>query len=83
LVKYLANNNEDGELSSIARWMENFASFKDEVKKILGPSNEDKVAIRVIQHLKQQRSASEYATNFKRYCDAGRRQAGQGVPWGK
>ena len=47
--------------------MESFHKFSEEIKKILGPSNKDKVAVRVIQHLRQQRSASEYAIYFKRY----------------
>ncbi len=68
LTKYLGDNDNDGDLDSIKEWMEDFAKFKKEVKKILGPSNEDRVAVRVIQHLKQQRSASEYATHFKRHA---------------
>ena len=47
--------------------MTKWTQFKDEIKRILGPSNEDKVAIRMIQHIKQQYSAAEYTTQFKQY----------------
>ena len=48
-------------------WMTTWRLFKEEVKKILGLSNEDKVAIQIIQHIKQQHSATEYTTQFKQY----------------
>ena len=64
LVKYLSGEGAD---DSIDAWMESYAKFKVEVKRILGPSNEDKVAIRMIQSVKQKRSASEYTMQFKRY----------------
>ena len=64
LGKYLSGDDSDGNLSDITAWMENFEKFRDEIKKILGPSNEDKVAVRVIQH----------------FCDAWvRQQAGYNV----
>ena len=64
VVKYLSG---EGVEEGIDAWMESFARFKVEVKRILGPSNKDKVAIRMIQSVKQKRSASEYTTQFKRY----------------
>ena len=47
--------------------MMKWTQFKDKIKRILGPSNKDKVAIRMIQHIKQQHSAAEYTTQFKQY----------------
>ena len=64
LVKYLSGEGAD---NGIDAWMESYAKFKVEVKRILGPSNKDKVAIRMIQSVKQKRSASEYTTQFKHY----------------
>ena len=64
VIKYLSGEGAD---DGIDAWMESYAKFKVEVKRILGLSNEDKVAIRMIQSVKQKRSASEYATQFKRY----------------
>ena len=64
LVKYLSGEGAD---DGIDAWMESYAKFKVEVKRILGPSNEDKVAIRMIQSVKQKQSASKYTTQFKCY----------------
>ena len=50
LVKYLSGEGAD---DSINAWMESYAKFKVKVKRILGLSNEDKVAIRMIQSVKQ------------------------------
>ena len=50
LVKYLSGEGAD---DGINAWMESYAKFKVKVKRILGPSNEDKVAIRMIQNVKQ------------------------------
>ena len=50
VVKYLSGEGVD---EGIDAWMESFARFKVEVKRILGLSNEDKVAIRMIQNIKQ------------------------------
>ena len=47
--------------------MMKWTQFKDKIKRILGLSNKDKVAIQMIQHIKQQRSAAEYTTQFKQY----------------
>ena len=47
--------------------MMKWTQFKDKIKKILGLSNKDKVAIQMIQHIKQQRLAAEYTTQFKQY----------------
>ena len=64
VIKYLSGEGAD---DGIDAWMESYAKFKVEVKRILGLSNEDKVAIRMIQSVKQKRSASKYTMQFKRY----------------
>ena len=64
MIKYLSGEGAD---DGIDAWMESYAKFKVEVKRILGPSNEDKVAIRMIQSVKQKQSASEYTMQFKCY----------------
>ncbi len=64
LVKYLSGKGAD---DGIDVWMESYAKFKVKVKRILGLSNEDKVAIRMIQSVKQKRLASKYTTQFKHY----------------
>ena len=50
VVKYLSG---EGVEEGIDAWMESFARFKVKIKRILGLSNEDKVAIRMIQSVKQ------------------------------
>ena len=50
VIKYLSGEGAD---DGIDAWMESYAKFKVEVKRILGPSNKDKVAIRMIQSVKQ------------------------------
>ena len=50
VIKYLSGEGVD---EGIDAWMESFARFKVEVKRILGLSNKDKVAIRMIQSVKQ------------------------------
>ena len=50
VVKYLSG---EGVEEGIDAWMESFARFKVKVKRILGLSNKDKVAIRMIQNVKQ------------------------------
>lgn len=69
LQVYLEGDTKENhaEYEGTKAWMESFPNFKKEVGKILGPSNEDKVAIRIVQHLQQRTSASDYAAKFKRY----------------
>jgi hypothetical protein len=45
-----------------------FVKFKKEIRRIFGISNEDKVAIRLIQHIRQHTSASDYAAKFQEYA---------------
>ncbi|CAD0052049.1 unnamed protein product [Aureobasidium pullulans] len=48
--------------------MVSFAKFKTEIRRIFGISNEDKVAVRHIQHIRQHTSASEYAAKFQEHA---------------
>ena len=50
VVKYLSGEGVEEDINA---WMESFARFKVEVKRILGLSNKDKVAIQMIQSVKQ------------------------------
>ncbi|THY39196.1 hypothetical protein D6C98_10097 [Aureobasidium pullulans] len=62
LMKYLDGKGDtDGILGS-------FAKFKEEIRRIFGISNEDKVAVRLIQHVRQHTSASDYAAKFQEYA---------------
>jgi hypothetical protein len=45
-----------------------FVKFKNEIRRIFGISNEDKVAVRLIQHIRQHTSASDYAAKFQEYA---------------
>ncbi|KAK6006486.1 hypothetical protein QM012_006896 [Aureobasidium pullulans] len=57
-MKYLDGKGDtDGILAT-------FTKFKEEIRRIFGISNEDKVAVRLIQHIRQHTSASDYAAKF-------------------
>jgi hypothetical protein len=49
------------------RMFKNFDSVRNEVKAIYGLSNEQQVAIRSIQHVRQKMSAAAYTAKFKEY----------------
>jgi hypothetical protein len=62
LMKFLNGQGDtDGILTS-------FVKFKEEIRRIFGISNEDKVAVRLIQHIRQHTSASDYAAKFQEYA---------------
>ena len=63
---YLEALDDDGD-EEMARMVRSYARFKEEIKKIFGISNEVASAERIIQHIKQRTSASEYAAKFKQY----------------
>jgi len=66
LKKYLEDkDNPDNQY--IRSWMESFARFRVEIRRVFGPLNENKVATRVIQYLSQKKSAAEYSTQFQQY----------------
>ena len=67
LKKYMEEPDED-ENVEIKRWMESLARFRVEIRRMFGPSNEANAATRIIQHLRQKRSASEYSTQFQQYA---------------
>ena len=58
LMKFL---NGQGDTDGI---LATFTKFKEEIRRIFGISNEDKVAVRLIQHIRQHTSASKYAAKF-------------------
>ena len=59
----------DGEDNlDIKKWLENFRRFTIEVRRVFGPSNEEQVAVRIIQHMTQKKSAAEYSTQFQQYA---------------
>lgn len=63
LDKYLGKDNEDEE-----GIFADFGRFRRLVESIFGIHNSKEVAIRVIQHLTQKTSASEYAAKFQEYA---------------
>jgi hypothetical protein len=65
LTKYLDDNNSDEDITML---FEDYARFKTQIRQVFGVSNEDSIAARAIQHLKQKRSAAEYATEFQHYA---------------
>ncbi|KAG9703200.1 hypothetical protein KCU59_g23009, partial [Aureobasidium melanogenum] len=62
LMKFL---NGEGDTDGI---LTSFVNFKKEIRRIFGISNEDKVAVRLIQHIRQHTSASDYAAKFQEYA---------------
>ena len=67
LLKRYLEDPDDDENEDIKRWMESFSRFRVEIRRNFGPSNENNVAVRVIQHLTQRKSAAEYSTQFQQY----------------
>jgi hypothetical protein len=62
LMKFLDGKGDtDGILGT-------FTKFKEEIRRIFGVSNEDKIAVRLIQHVRQHTSASDYAAKFQEYA---------------
>ena len=67
LKKYMEEPDEP-ENAEIKQWMESAARFRVEIRRMFGPSNEVNAATRIIQHLTQKKSASEYSTQFQQYA---------------
>src|SRR6187551_1040658 len=65
ITKYLDDDNEE---EDVMTFVENYGTFKERLKQIFGISNEAAVSARKIQHLKQRRSAAEYATDFQKHA---------------
>ena len=63
LEAYLNDQTDDKEVFS------SYATFKKEIRQIYGVSNEESTAERVIQHIQQRNSASEYAARFQEYSN--------------
>ena len=67
LKKYMEGPN-DNDNADVKLWMESMARFRIEIRRMFGPSNEANAATRIIQHLQQKKSASEYSTQFQQYA---------------
>ncbi len=63
LRKYLNRDKDSGEIFA------NFDSFKRELRRVFGISNEKKMAEQIIQHLQQKTSAADYAARFQKYAN--------------
>ena len=66
LKRYMEDADDDDN-AEIKQWMESLARFRVEIRRMFGPSNEANAATRIIQHLTQWKSASEYSTQFQQY----------------
>jgi hypothetical protein len=62
IAKFMAHDQE------VSHWMTYFSQFKEKVRAIYGISNEKTTSTRIIQYLKQTRSANEYAAIFQRHA---------------
>ena len=67
-LKRYIEEPDDEENTEVKLWMESLARFRVEIRRMFGPSNEVNAAIRIIQYLRQKRSASEYSTQFQQYA---------------
>ena len=65
---YMKGSNENN-YEEVQEWIKSFPKFKDKINRVFGPSNENNVAIRIIQHLQQRKSAAEYATQFQQHAE--------------
>ncbi|CAD0055203.1 unnamed protein product [Aureobasidium pullulans] len=65
---YIFTPMEEAKKTIFAIPRQTFAKFKTEIRRIFGISNEDKVAVRHIQHIRQHTSASEYAAKFQEHA---------------
>ncbi len=63
LRKYLDRDEDPGGIFA------NFDSFKGELRRVFGISNEKEMAERIIQHLQQKTSAADYAARFQEYAN--------------
>ena len=61
LRKFLDDQEDDDDLFA------QFSNFKKEIRRVFGETNEEMAAVRIIQHLKQRTSASEYTARFEEY----------------
>ena len=57
--KHIDDNKDPDQMFS------RFENFKEQIRRIFGPSNEESTAERAIQHLSQRTSAADYAARFQ------------------
>ena len=67
-VKIYMKGSSENNYEKIQEWIKSFPKFKDKINRIFGLSNENNVAIRIIQHLQQRKSIAEYATQFQQHA---------------
>lgn len=60
---------EQGEESDLGPFFANYKVFKKEMRRIFGISNDKKIAEKMVQNIKQKKSAAEYTSEFLRYSD--------------
>ena len=65
---YLKTYLDGSANAEVQTWMTDFDNFKEKIETVFGAANENKVAIRIIQQLKQTRSAAEYTQKFQEYA---------------
>lgn len=65
---YLKKMISGGATAEERKWLTEFDEFKDHIETVFGASNEKNKAIRIIQHLRQKRSAAEYTQEFQQYA---------------
>jgi Retrotransposon gag protein/Zinc knuckle len=65
LIKYMDENNHETEIESL---FENYDNFKGRIRHVFSISNEKSTSTRFIQHIKQRRSAAEYAATFQQHA---------------
>lgn len=65
LHKFLEDGPEAGDTNGL---FADFNTLKENMRLVFGVTNDKETAIRVIQHLRQKSSASEYAIKFQEYA---------------
>ena len=68
-LKRYFDDPEDNENQDVRHWMEKFPFFVKKIQQVFGSTNDQEVAIRIVQNLKQRKAASEYAAQFQEYAD--------------
>src|SRR5579871_4109878 len=63
LKRYMDDN--DVTPNHIIQLFEDFDNFKDRIKAVFGPANEEERAKRALQHIRQTHAASDYTANFQ------------------
>ena len=65
LIKYLDEENQEGD--EVDQLFSDLDEFKKQIRQVFGAAGEISAAIRMVQTLRQTRSAAEYAATFRQY----------------